>query len=226
MALELRAVCERCNRDLPEDSPDASICTFECTFCTACAAALDRTCPNCHGELVRRPRRGVLPAVRRTLHASARTTWTGNRGAGTQAYRAYGRDHEFTGGAKAPIAGSSDPAFLGDPTRWSPEELFVDALSACHMLWYLHLCSEAGVIVNAYTDDAEALLLESAGGDGRMARAELRPHVTIAPGSDAATARALHATAHDRCFVANACALPVTVEPTIVTADLRPTTPH
>lgn len=56
--LEMRPGCECCDRDLPPDSVDAFICTFECTFCNACAQqALRGTCPNCGGELVRRPRR-------------------------------------------------------------------------------------------------------------------------------------------------------------------------
>jgi organic hydroperoxide reductase OsmC/OhrA len=215
MALDLRPVCERCNAALPQDSGDAWICTYECTFCTACAAALDRICPNCHGELVRRPRRGALADVRRTLHAHARTEWTGNRGAGTRDYRAYARDHEFTAAGKAPIAGSADPRFLGDRSRWSPEDLLAASISACHMLWYLHLCAEAGIVVTAYTDDVEALLLAEGGGDGRMARAVLRPQVTIVAG-DPERAAALHHEAHARCFIANACAIPITVEPAIV----------
>jgi uncharacterized protein len=56
--LELRPNCECCDRDLPADSTEARICTFECTFCTECAEQrLDDTCPNCGGELLRRPRR-------------------------------------------------------------------------------------------------------------------------------------------------------------------------
>jgi len=56
--LQLRPNCECCDRDLPPQSEDAFICTFECTFCRACAGgALAGTCPNCGGELVRRPRR-------------------------------------------------------------------------------------------------------------------------------------------------------------------------
>ena len=54
--LELRPNCECCDRDLPPDSQEATICTFECTFCAACAeAVLQGRCPNCGGELVRRP---------------------------------------------------------------------------------------------------------------------------------------------------------------------------
>lgn len=54
--LELRPNCECCDRDLPPASAEARICTFECTFCTACAEnVLAGICPNCGGELVRRP---------------------------------------------------------------------------------------------------------------------------------------------------------------------------
>ncbi|HEX2554941.1 MAG TPA: DUF1272 domain-containing protein [Microvirga sp.] len=54
--LALRPNCECCDRDLPPESRDARICTFECTFCAECAeGTLGGTCPNCRGELVRRP---------------------------------------------------------------------------------------------------------------------------------------------------------------------------
>lgn len=58
--LELRPNCEWCDRDLPPDAQDARICSFECTFCAACVEThLNHRCPNCQGELVRRP---VRPA--------------------------------------------------------------------------------------------------------------------------------------------------------------------
>jgi hypothetical protein len=60
--LELRPNCECCDRDLPPESRAAMICTFECTFCADCATTvLGGTCPNCGGELVRRP---VRPAAK------------------------------------------------------------------------------------------------------------------------------------------------------------------
>ena len=63
--LELRPSCECCNRDLPADSREAMICTFECTFCTACATeVLHGICPNCSGELVRRPIRPAAALAR------------------------------------------------------------------------------------------------------------------------------------------------------------------
>ena len=55
--LEMRADCERCGTDLLADEPGAFICSFECTFCAACAEALDDRCPNCGGELMDRPAR-------------------------------------------------------------------------------------------------------------------------------------------------------------------------
>ena len=57
--LELRPNCELCDRDLPPDSVDARICSYECTFCRSCAEAMDFVCPNCSGELVARPKRVI-----------------------------------------------------------------------------------------------------------------------------------------------------------------------
>ena len=67
--LQLRPNCECCDRDLPPDSSDACICSFECTFCRACAdGVLGRRCPNCGGELVARPRR---PADKLAKHPAS-----------------------------------------------------------------------------------------------------------------------------------------------------------
>jgi uncharacterized protein len=56
MALEMKKACERCGTTLAADG-EARICSFECTFCPACADAMESVCPNCGGELVVRPRR-------------------------------------------------------------------------------------------------------------------------------------------------------------------------
>ncbi|HUJ14019.1 MAG TPA: DUF1272 domain-containing protein [Thermoanaerobaculia bacterium] len=53
--LEIRPNCECCDRDLPPDSPDAMMCTFECTFCSACGERFGGVCPTCRGNLERRP---------------------------------------------------------------------------------------------------------------------------------------------------------------------------
>ena len=57
MALEMRTACEKCGGALAADGGGAFICSYECTFCAACAEAMARACPNCGGELVPRPRR-------------------------------------------------------------------------------------------------------------------------------------------------------------------------
>jgi hypothetical protein len=57
MALEMRSKCERCDAPIAQESDQARICSFECTFCAACSEAVDGRCPNCGGELLPRPRR-------------------------------------------------------------------------------------------------------------------------------------------------------------------------
>lgn len=149
----------------------------------------------------------------------ATVVWTGNRGTGTSHYRAYGRDHELRAAGKPPIPGSSDPLYRGDADRWNPEELQVAALSACHELWYLHLCAEAGVVVVAYEDAAEGVMVEESDGAGQFERVTLRPRVTIAADSDAETARRLHQEAHAKCFLARSMNFEVTCAPEITAAD-------
>jgi organic hydroperoxide reductase OsmC/OhrA len=148
--------------------------------------------------------------VKKTHRYALTVTWTGNTGTGTSGYREYERRHEISASAqKPPIPGSSDSAFRGDPMRWNPEELLVAALSACHKLWYLHLCAEAGIVVTAYVDHAEGVMEESVDGSGRFLSVTLRPNVTVASGSDLAKARTLHDVAHAKCFIANSVNFPV-----------------
>jgi organic hydroperoxide reductase OsmC/OhrA len=155
----------------------------------------------------------------KTHRYAVTVAWTGNTGAGTSDYRSYERRHEISTGALKPvIPGSSDPAFRGDPSRWNPEELLVASLSACHQLWYLHLCADAGIVVVGYVDRAEGLLREDADGSGRFERVILRPEVAVAPGSDLSKARELHALAHAKCFIASSVNFPVEHEPEIETA--------
>ena len=108
--------------------------------------------------------------------------WTGNRGEGTSSYRGYERNHEIKVGDKPVISGSSDPAFRGDRSRYNPEELLVASLSACHMLWYLHLCANAGIVVTAYSDDATGTMVETVGGGGQFSEVVLKPAVSIEEG--------------------------------------------
>ena len=142
-------------------------------------------------------------------------TWTGNRGTGTSGYTAYDRTHEISVAGKPVIPASSDPSFRGDPSRYNPEELLVASLSACHMLWYLHLCSDAKIAVTEYADQASGTMAQTADGGGRFTEVVLHPRVTIGPGGDEALAAKLHERAHHLCFIANSVNFPVRCEPAI-----------
>lgn len=145
-------------------------------------------------------------------------TWTGNTGVGTAGYRSFDRAHEIAVPGKPVLLGSSDPAFQGDATRYNPEEMLVGSLSTCHMLWYLHLCSAAGVVVTGYQDVAEGVMVERPDGGGRFAEVVLQPEVTLAAGADQGRARALHEDAHAKCFIANSVNFPIRCEPVFLTA--------
>jgi organic hydroperoxide reductase OsmC/OhrA len=145
--------------------------------------------------------------------------WTGNTGTGTSGFKNYGRQHEISAGSEKPrIPGSSDPAFRGDPARWNPEELLVASVSACHKLWYLHLCATSGIVVVDYVDRAEGIMEETPDGSGRFQSVTLEPKITLAPGSDLAKARELHKVAHSMCFIANSVNFPVEHRAEIKTA--------
>jgi organic hydroperoxide reductase OsmC/OhrA len=148
-------------------------------------------------------------------HYQVQVDWTGNLGTGTSTYRAYSRNHEISGGGKPTIPGSSDPAFRGDPLRYNPEDLLVSAISACHMLWYLHLCAVGKVVVVSYNDAPSGTMVEHADGSGEFTQVVLRPKVVIAAGSDAETARRLHEEVHRYCCLARSVNFQVSCEPVI-----------
>jgi organic hydroperoxide reductase OsmC/OhrA len=138
-----------------------------------------------------------------------RVIWTGNLGDGTASAGGYSRAHTISATGKVDIAGSSDPSFRGDPARWNPEELLLASLSACHKLWYLGLCAQAGIVVLSYEDNAEGEMIEEPGGAGQFTSVTLRPRITLAAGADEAQAGALHAAAHAMCFIARSVKFPV-----------------
>jgi organic hydroperoxide reductase OsmC/OhrA len=142
-------------------------------------------------------------------HYSVDIKWTGNKGTGTSEYRAYERSHTIVAGNKIEIPGSSDPAFRGDPTRYNPEELLVASLSSCHMLWYLHLCAEAGVIVTDYSDTAKGTMVETPDGGGHFSEVTLYPLVVVSESSMISKANELHEKAHKLCYIANSCNFPI-----------------
>lgn len=146
--------------------------------------------------------------------------WTGNRGVGTRDYKSYDRDHVIRANGKPDIAGSSDVAFAGDAQRWNPEDLLVASVSACHKLWYLHLCSDARIQVMSYIDQAHGVMVTHAKG-GAFSKIVLRPAITLSREQDIDKARQLHHDAHGKCFIASSVNFPIEVEPEIRVAAMQ-----
>jgi len=142
-------------------------------------------------------------------HYQTQLIWTGNRGTGTTSYRDYDRNYDILIKGKPVISGSSDPAFLGDPQRHNPEEQLVAALSSCHLLWYLHLCAKAGVVVTDYQDEASGTMIENEDGSGQFSEVTLRPQVTIREKEMIEKATELHDQAHQFCFIARSVNFPI-----------------
>ncbi|WP_235905994.1 OsmC family protein [Ginsengibacter hankyongi] len=92
---------------------------------------------------------------------------------------------------------------------YNPEELFIASLSTCHMLWYLHLCSEAGVIVIDYIDNATGTMQETKDGGGYFTEVILYPLVVVSDISMIEKAKQLHQNANKLCYIANSCNFPI-----------------
>ena len=135
--------------------------------------------------------------------------WTGDRGEGTRTYRGYDRTWDIATPGKAAINCSNDPELGGDPGKHNPEDLLLSALASCHMLWYLHLASRAGIIVRGYEDTPLGVGETSPNGAGRFVSATLRPTITVEKGADLARADAIHHDVHNYCFIARSMNFPV-----------------
>lgn len=147
-------------------------------------------------------------------HYTVTVKWTGNRGTGTNHYMQYDRSNTLSVAGKDDMHCSSDVAFRGDKTKYNPEDFLVASASQCHMLWYLHLCADAGVVVMEYTDNPTATMVEaSAEGRGRFIEMTLNPQVVVTEESMVSRANELHDKAREMCFVANSCNFPITHKP-------------
>ncbi|MCG2461641.1 OsmC family protein [Flavobacteriaceae bacterium F89] len=132
--------------------------------------------------------------------------WTGNEGEGTLDSNSYNRNHKIVVAGKYDgIKGSSDPSFLGDKSRYNPEDLFLSSVSACHMLCYLHICSVHKIIVTEYLDNAVGIMEETESGSGKFTEITLHPKVKITDQGMIAKANKLHEEANKMCFIANSC---------------------
>jgi organic hydroperoxide reductase OsmC/OhrA len=148
------------------------------------------------------------------------TVWTGNTGNGTSSYRTYERSLTVKAQNKVDIFCTSDTAFNSDKMKHNPEELLLASISSCHLLWYLHLCSQAGVIINEYTDNAIAIMLETADGGVKFTEVTLYPSIIVSDQSMIEKAMELHKDANKLCYIANSCNFPIHHKPTIKVRDV------
>jgi organic hydroperoxide reductase OsmC/OhrA len=125
---------------------------------------------------------------------------------------------EFAGGIRVPgnAAAGNIPASVPAANGVDPEQAFVASLSACHMLWFLHLACRAKFTVTRYVDEASGVLEKDARGATMMTRVTLRPAVSFSGTAPTAEEHEqLHHQAHEECFIANSVKSEVQCLPTI-----------
>lgn len=144
-----------------------------------------------------------------TQEFASRIVWTGNRGSGTSSYKAYDRTWDMAAEGKAVVHCSNDPLLGGNPAKYNPEDMLLSALSACHMLWYLHLCANAGITVLSYEDRPVGIGETEPSGKGRFVEAILKPRIELSKDSDEIRALGIHDDIHQYCFIARSVNFPV-----------------
>lgn len=148
---------------------------------------------------------------------TARVNW--QRGDAPFLDNKYSRGHlwEFDGGVTVPASSSLHvvPIPLSVEANVDPEEAFVASLSSCHMLFFLALAAQQGVVVDSYVDDAIGIMGLNDQGKTAMLSVTLRPNIIFSgekqPSSEELTA--LHHKSHDLCFIANSVTTEVMIEP-------------
>jgi organic hydroperoxide reductase OsmC/OhrA len=146
-------------------------------------------------------------------HYVASCSWRGSTGVG---YEKYQRRHRGSVAAGIELTLSSDPAFGGDPTLLNPEQLLLLAAASCQLLSFLAVAARARVDVVAYDDTAEGFMPDAR--HTSITEIVLRPHITVASGTETARIPHLCKVAHRECFIANSLRTEIRIEPTISTA--------
>ena len=135
--------------------------------------------------------------------------WTSNQNQENSTKRIYSKSHQIIIEGKPILNVSAAKAFKGDPELYNPEDLLLSSLVSCHMMSYLYVCSQNGIEVLEYSDNAEATLEVSPDGSGRFTEVRLNPKVKISNSSQINLAIELHKKANQLCFIANSCNFPV-----------------
>lgn len=121
----------------------------------------------------------------------------------------YSKTHQIKIEGKPTLDVSAAKAFKGDPELYNPEDLLLSSLVSCHMMSYLYVCSQNGIEVLEYLDNAEATLEVNPNGSGRFVEVRLFPKVKILNPDKVELALELHQKANQLCFIANSCNFPV-----------------
>ncbi|ABQ04157.1 OsmC family protein [Flavobacterium johnsoniae] len=121
----------------------------------------------------------------------------------------YSKNHQVKIEGKPILEVSAAKAFKGDPELYNPEDLLLSSLVSCHMMSYLYICSQNGIEVLEYLDNAEATLEVNPDGSGRFVEVKLFPKVKISNSDQIELALNLHFKANQLCFIANSCNFPV-----------------
>lgn len=119
------------------------------------------------------------------------------------------KNHEIIIEGKPVLSVSAAKAFKGDAKLYNPEDMLLSSLVSCHMMSYLYVCSQNGIEVLSYSDNAEAILEVEFDGSGRFIEVRLNPKVTIANPDKIQLALELHKKANQLCFIANSCNFPI-----------------
>ncbi|RZJ54934.1 MAG: osmotically inducible protein OsmC [Flavobacterium sp.] len=139
----------------------------------------------------------------------AELNWDPNQNSNVTTSKFYSKSHRISIEGKPILNVSAAKAFKGDPELYNPEDLFLSSLVSCHMMSYLYVCSQNGIEVLEYSDNAEATLEVNADGSGRFVEVRLNPKVVISNLEQIELALELHTKANQLCFIANSCNFPV-----------------
>lgn len=148
----------------------------------------------------------------------AAINWTSGQNQQQSEKKFYSKTHQIKIERKPVLDVSAAKAFKGDPELYNPEDLLLSSLVSCHMMSYLYVCSQNGIEVVEYSDNAEAVLEVAPDGSGRFTEVRLYPKVKIANPDKIQQALELHAKANQLCFIANSCNFPVLHNATCETA--------
>lgn len=135
----------------------------------------------------------------------AKLNWNSDSKEAISTSKTYYKTHQIAIEGKEILNVSAAKAFKGDPNLYNPEDLLLSSLVSCHMMSYLYVCSQNGIDVISYQDDAEATLEVSEKGSGRFIEVRLYPKVVIQQQEKIAQALGLHTKANELCFIANSC---------------------